>query len=582
MAISKIPTEVIDADIVVVGAGLVGGLMSWELSGNGLNVAMIDSGPEVNRVDAVKRFKKSSVKDNNSPYVTAPYAPSPDEENPWDYYVQDDHDSTNPLKQVGFTGLYIRNVGGTSWHFTGHSERMYPNDFRMKSVYGRGKDWPISYADLAPYYHRVEKAWGVAGNATCISPEPIKFPMPYIPLTYLDGQVNEAAEKVGDSIGPLPQCRNSVPYDNRPQCCGNASCVYICPIGAKYDGSVHVRKAQTAGARLYHSHVVYRVVVDDNQKIKEIHYTNFQDPKNPIKGVARAKLFILAAHGIETPRLLLLSKGENAPNGVANSSDQVGRNLMSMGGVDAKAYVPKPVYPLRGPVNATGAFRGLRDGQFRNDFASIEAIIINGGFDATTGPLTEAEDAIKAGRLGKGLRDRVHANTVRQVYIDNAVEMLPNEENRVTLATERTKVMDLPRPKINFRFDKYTMEGIYQSWIRGLKVLKLMGGVIPGGIPKPDRQSFKELLDGKLDPRYNDLAAGAALISGTCRMGNDPKHSVVDKWCRSHDHNNLFIVGTCNYVTSGVVSPSETAAALGLRAADHIAETFNRGGEKTL
>jgi len=579
MATSKIPSEEIDADIVVVGAGLVGGLMSWELSRKGLNVAMIDSGPLVNRFEAVRRFKEDLVKDNNSPYETAPYAPSPDEGNPWDYYVQKDHDSNDPLKQVGFTGLYIRNVGGTSWHFTGHSERMYPNDFRMKSAYGRGKDWPISYDDLVPYYHRVEDAWGVAGNRTCITPEPIDFPLPYIPLTYLDGQVNAAAETLGDSIGPLPQCRNSLPYDDRPQCCGNASCVFICPIGAKYDGSVHVQKAQTAGARLYHSHVVYRVVVDENQKVTELQYTNFQDPLNPINGVARAKIFILAAHGIETPRLLLLSKGENAPHGVANSSDQVGRNLMSMGGVDSKAYVPEPVYPLRGPVNATGAFRGLRDGAFRKDFASIETIIINGGFDETTGPLTEAEDAIKAGRLGKGLRDRIHSKTVRQVYMDNAVEMLPNPDNRVTLAKERTRVMNLPRPEINFRFDEYTLEGIYQSWIRSLKVLKIMGGVIPGGLPKPTRREFRKLVNGKLDSRYNDLASGAALISGTCRMGDDPKTSVVNPWCRSHDHHNLFIVGTCNYVTSGVVSPSETAAALGLRAADHIAKTFNFGGE---
>jgi len=455
---------------------------------------------------------------------------------------------------------------------------MYPNDFRMKTVYGHGHDWPISYEDLVPYYERVERAWGVAGNETCVAPEQHAYPLPVIPLTYLDEQVNKAAVALGDAVGPLPQCRNSVPYDFRPQCCGNASCVFICPIGAKYDGSVHVMKAETAGARLHHSHVVYKIEVDADGKIDKLHYANYQDEKNPVYGVARAKVYVLAAHGIETPRLLLLSKGEHAPNGVANSGDQVGRNLMSMGGVDSRAYVPEPVYPLRGPVNATGAFRGLRDGPFRKDFACIEAIIINGGFDETSAPITEAEEAIKAGLLGKSLRERVHNRTIRQVYIDNAVEMLPNPDNRVTLAKERTKVMDLPRPKIDFRFDEYTMEGIYQSWVRSLKVLKQMGGTIPGGLPAPTRAEFKRLVEGKLDPTYNDLATGYALISGTCHMGDDAKTSVVDPWCRSHDHGNLFIVGTCNYVISGVVSPSEMAAALGLRAADHIAATFNRHG----
>ena len=572
------PTEVIDADIVVVGAGLVGGLMSWDLSLKGLSVALLDSGPLDDRAAAVRRFKKAPVKDNNAPYVTAPYAPSPGETDPWDYYVQKNHDSKDPLKQVGFTGLYIRNVGGTSWHFTGHAERMYPNDFREKSAYGRGEDWPISYEDLVPYYERVERAWGVAGDETCVAPEKHAYPLPVIPLTYLDKQVDKAAVALGDSIGPLPQCRNSVPYDFRPQCCGNASCVFICPIGAKYDGSVHVMKAETAGARLYHSHVVYKIEVDADGEIKQLRYANYQDQNNPVYGVARAKVYVIAAHGIETPRLLLLSKDEHAPNGVANSSDQVGRNLMSMGGVDSRAYVPEPVYPMRGPVNATGAFRGLRDGPFRKNFACIEAII-NGGFDETSAPITEAEEAIAAGLLGKNLRDRVHNRTIRQVYIDNAVEMLPNPDNRVTLAKERTTVMDLPRPEINFRFDEYTMEGIYQSWVRSLKVLRQMGGTIPGGLPEPTRAEFKRLVEGKLDPTYNDLAAGYALISGTCRMGADAKTSVVDPWCRSHDHKNLFIIGTCNYVTSGIVSPSETAAALGLRAADHISATFNLHGE---
>jgi len=584
MVPERTPTEVIDADIVVVGAGLVGGLMSWDLSLKGLNVAMIDSGPLVDRAAAVRRFKKAPIKDNSAPYVTAPYAPSPGETDPWDYYVQKDHDSRDPLKQVGFTGLYIRNVGGTSWHFTGHAERMYPNDFREKSAYGRGEDWPISYEDLVPYYERVERAWGVAGDETCVAPEKHAYPLPVIPLTYLDEQVNKAAVALGDAVGPLPQCRNSVPYDFRPQCCGNASCVFICPIGAKYDGSVHVMKAETAGARLYHSHVVYKIEVGDDGKIKRLHYANYQDENNPVYGVAKARVYVIAAHGIETPRLLLLSKGEHAPNGVANSSDQVGRNLMSMGGVDSRAYVPEPVYPLRGPVNATAAFRGLRDGAFRKDFACIEAIIINGGFDETSAPITEAEDAIKAGLLGKSLRNRVHNRTIRQVYIDNAVEMLPNPDNRISLAKERTTFMDLPRPKINFKFDEYTMEGIYQSWVRSLNVLTQMGGRILDknghwiDPPKPTRENFDKLVKGDLDSTYNDLAAGYALISGTCRMGDDAKTSVVDPWCRSHDHDNLFIVGTCNYVTSGVVSPSETAAALGLRAADHIAATFNLHG----
>jgi glucose dehydrogenase len=561
------------ADVVIIGAGLIGGLMAWDLSRRGINVAMLDSGSPVDRIEAVKRFKASPIKNGNSAYEVKPFAPIPDEEDPFNYYVQENKDSKDPFEQVPFHGLYLRQPGGTSWHFTGHAERMYPNDFRMKSAYGRGLNWPISYEDLVPYYGEVERQWGVAGNETCVAPTKHAYPLPYVPLSYLDQQVDAVAQQMGDGIGPLPSCRASVPYpfQGRAQCCGNASCRFICPTGAKYDGSVHVQMAQQEGALLYSDHVVDHIEVDDDKQIKFIRYKNYQDPANPVVGVAHGKLFILAAHGIEAPRLLLMSAGKNAPKGVSNSSDQVGRNLMTLMGVNSKAYVDAPVYPYRGPVNATGAFKKLRDGDFRKDFACIGTIVINGGFDPTNGPLNEADDAIADKVFGEALRKRVYDKVVTQVYLDNSVEVLPDPKNRVTLAKDQLDATGLPRPKIDFRIDKYTYEGMYVSWKRNVEILQKMGGTLPGGLPTPDRAGFEKAIKDQ-----GGLKTGEAMIAGTTRMGDDPKTSVVDAWCRSHDHKNLFIVGTGNYVTGGSVSPSLTAAALGLRTCEHIAKDFIR------
>ncbi len=569
----------IEADIVIIGAGLFGGLMAYELAkkadaeNKDLKIAMIDSGPVVDRVEAVQRFKTSPVKNGNSPYPKEPWAPIPSEENPTDYYVQDGKGEKDPLKRVAFGALYLRNVGGTSWHFTGHAERMYPQDFKLKTAYGRGEDWPISYETLEPYYARVEQAWGVSGNNTVVAPNPHPYPLPYTPLTYLDQQVDAAARKLGDSVGPMPHCRNAVPYDGRPQCCGNASCRFICPVGAKYDGSVHVEKAQNLGAKLYTNHVVRHIEVGADQKIDHIRFRNYEDPNNPVDGVAKAKLFILAAHGIESPRLLLMSKNEHAPHGVANSSDQVGRNLMSMVGINAGGYAPMPVYPYRGPVNATGAFWQLRNGEFRKDFASIATIIINGGFDPTNGPFNEADRAIKEGRFGTALRNQVFNTTATQVYFDNSVEVLPDPENRMTLAWDQLDDTGLPRPKINYKIDKYSVEGVYISWKRAWDMLWALGAktdMYGDPLTKPTRKAFDAYV------AKHGIASGAAMIAGTTRMGNDPKSSVVDPYCRSHDHNNLFIVGTGTYVTSGSVSPSLTAAAISVRSADHIFETFQQ------
>lgn len=252
------------ADVVIIGGGLLGGLMAWDLQRRGINVAIIDSGPPVDRVEAVQRFKDDPNKNGNSAYEKKDYAPVPDAEKPGSYYVQDLSQAGDPFKQVKFGGLYLRQIGGTSWHYTGHMERMYPNDFRMKSAYGHGKNWPISYETLEPFYAEVERQWGVAGNDTCVAPTPHPYPLPYVPNSYLDEQVNKAAEQLGQSIGPLPHCRASVPYpfQGRPQCCGNSSCNLICPTGAKYDGSVHVSMALKEGALLYPNSVVYKMDVD--------------------------------------------------------------------------------------------------------------------------------------------------------------------------------------------------------------------------------------------------------------------------------------------------------------------------------
>jgi choline dehydrogenase-like flavoprotein len=365
-----------------------------------------------------------------------------------------------------------------------------------------------------------------------------------------------------------------VPYDGRPQCCGNASCRFICPVGAKYDGSVHVEKAQGLGAVLYANHVVDNVNVGASGKVESLHFKDYTDPDNVVRGTATAKLFILAAHAIETPRLLLMSKGQYAPNGVANSSGQVGRNLMSMVGINSSGYALDPVYPFRGPVNATGVFKELRDGDFRKDFASIGTIVINGGFNPTNGPLNEADDAVDDNLFGGELRQRVFDKTATQVYLDNSVEMLPNPENTITLSDKVDAYTGLPRPKIDIRIDDYTLEGTYVSWRRTQNILRQMKATFNGEpIAEPTREAFDALV------AKQGVQAGAAMIAGTTRMGTDAQTSVVNEWCQSHDHDNLFIAGTGCYVTAGSVSPSLTAAAISLRAAEYIVANYNRIAE---
>ena len=582
MIMGGIPQETIDADVLIIGSGVVGSLMAWTLSSRGLNVAMLDAGAPVDRATAIDRFKKNAGKEANSPYQMMPWAPVPDDVDPYTYYVQPGHDSKDPRLQIGFKGFFMRLVGGTSWHWTGHAERMFPGDFKTQSLYGHGVDWPLSYEELQPFYHRVEETWGVAGDAACTAPpRDTPYPMPVVPRSYLDRQVGLAGlAAIGHDSQPVPHARNSVPnYNNRPQCCGNSSCLPICPIGAKYDASVHVGMAQTLGTQVYANRVAFQVAVGPDQKVSGVYYKNFDNGANGVLGLARAKIYILASHAVESPRLMLLSAGKcGVPDhGLSNSSDQVGRNLMGFANTDTQGYAPKgkPVYPYRGPVSATGNFGAWRDGAFRSERASMALFILNGAFKPAIGPLNEAEQAIQAGLVGKALRDRIDDLTARQVHIHGTIEVMSDPDNRITLAKHELDPLGLPRPKVNFRLDDYTLRGCRFTWETQLKIFKAMGIETPGMTPvAPTDANFEKFISNDLDSRYFGFSSGDAVIAGTVRMGTDRKTAVVDPLCRSFDHPNLFVVGTANYLTTGSASPSLTAAALAIRTADHIADTF--------
>ena len=543
-----------EADVVIVGAGVAGATAAYELSRLGHRVLMIDAGPRIDRGTAVNIFRANPTKGNNSPYPQNAWAPVPDDLAPWTYYVQDGVADDAPNK---FAGLYLKAVGGTTWHMTAHAERFYPSDFRMKSDYKVGVDWPITYADLEPHYTRAEREWGVSGETgVSISPERhgLPYPMGPIPPTYLDRRVAAAAATLGLTVAPFPHGRNSEFYDDRPACCGNANCNAICPVAAKYDASVHVAKAEALGARLLDKAVVY--AIDVNPVDDRVERVRFRRPDKS-EGTATGKVFLLGAHAIETPKLLLMSKTERLRNGVANRSGQVGRNLMGQLDVTSLGLATYPVYPYRGPVSATSGVLQYRDGPHRKDYAAFGTFILNGGPNPRLGPLSVADQGIANGLFGKALRDYVESNAARQVAINCSVEVLPDENNRIVPDESKTDALGVPYPKITYELPAYTTKGGDVAAKMQRDILVAMGA----------RESEITL----------SKATSTAIIAGTTRMGNDPATSVVDSCCRSHDHRNLYIVGNGAFPTSTFSSPSLTTAALALRAAAQIAAAVNQG-----
>lgn len=535
--------EPLTAQVVIVGAGVAGMLVAYRLAQAGVQVLVLEAGPPISRAEALANYRNAVVRVPEAPYPDTPYAPRPTVADLEGYYVQEG--------PVFFKSTYVRRVGGTTWHWLGTSLRHLPADFQMQSRYGVAVDWPLSYDDLEPWYSAAEQELGVAGDSKqdLGSPRTGEFPMQPLPLTYLDQQVALAANQLGYKVDPTPQARNSVPYDGRPPCCGNASCVPICPIAAKYDATVHVRKALALGVQLVDQAVVHFVEVNAEGLVTGLRFKRPDGSEQRIE----ADLYVLAAHAIETPKLLLMSRTDALPNGVANASDQVGRNLMDHPVQLSWALAKEPLYPYRSPLENAG-IENFRDGAFRRERAAFRMAIGEDGWSFPgTPPPALATQLIQQGYRGTALVEELNAQVSRQFRFANLVEQLPDPANRIVPAFDKLDALGIPRPRLHYRLGDFVERAMTEARRVSEEIFQAMGATAIA---------------------HGEEHEGAGHVMGTYRMGHDPKTAVVDADLRSHDHPNLFLLGSGVFPTVGTANPTLTIAALSLRAAATITQAL--------
>ena len=536
----------VEADVAIVGSGVAGALIGWKLAEAGLRVTILEAGPRVDRDASVNRYRATIAQTPDSPYDKPAWAPYPIVLSLKDgYYVQ-----TGPEL---FGSTYLRAVGGTTWHWLGSMIRLLPDDFAMRSRYGVGEDWPLSYDELEPWYLEGEAQLGTAGdNAFDLgSPRSAGYPLPGIPQTYSDTLVTRASETLGWRVEPTPQARNSVQYQDRPPCCGNAMCIPICPIAAKYDASVHVALAERAGARVVENAVVDRVEVDPEGRVAGLRY---KTPDGADR-VVTARVYVVAANAIETAKLLLISRSEALPNGVANSSGAVGRYLADHPVKLSIAAANDPLYPYRAPLSTSG-IEQLRGGDFRGERSGFRLEIGNDGWSwPGFDPLGVAQELIEQGVSGDELYRTVHERIPYQMRVASLTEQLPNPDHRVVPHPTEMDELGIPRPELIYNVDGYTRAGLAAAEQAHDQLFDALG------------VSFRQHFPGFF---------GAGHLMGTHRMGADPRASVTDPDGRTHDHPNLWLAGAGLFPTTGTANPTATVAALSLRTAAAIAAEFGR------
>jgi choline dehydrogenase-like flavoprotein len=589
-------------DVVVVGAGVAGALVSKRLTEAGLRVLLLEAGPATPwSFDEYTRhlytFFAAASKSAESAWPAALGAPQPDSRDLRGgdgYFVQ-----RGPLP---YASTYTRALGGSTLHWLGVSLRMLPEDLQLKSRYGVGRDWPLDYPTLEPYYRQAEQEIGVAADVADQTHHGVEFapgydyPMHRIPPSYSDTVLAEAVDGMATTLGEdqftvqvrsYPAARNSIPrgtyrpvgaVDDRPagqalardlgqRCAGNTACTPICPIQAKYNAAKSLAQADPNKLQVIAQAVVSKIQVDPvTGEVQAVEYQRYDDPSSPrhTVHVARGRTYVLAAHAVENAKLMLAS-------GLGGRSGMLGRNLMDHPSIYGWGLAPKPIGPFRGPLSTSG-IDDLRGGPFRSHHAAFRVDIGNDGWRATTGApdSTVADAVVTRGLYGEALLGHLRSVMGRQVRFSLNVEQLPSPSNRVTIDSRYVDAFGNPRPVINYDIDDYSLAGMAAAK-RFYQSVFARAGIEDHSDPSTGLW-FPSVSYAGEELQYH----GMGHFAGTHVMGNHPSDSVVDPDQRSWEHRNLFLVGAGSFPTMGTSNPTLTLAALSLRTADRLAAELRR------
>ena len=534
-----------EVDFVVIGSGSAGGIIAKELATNGFSVVVLEQGP----------FRTASdfTHDELSVFVFEELQGGGNRNNQQTF--RSDESEVAELPAQRGPAFYAQGVGGSSVHFTGNFWRLREVDFKERSLLGpiegtNFADWPIDYAELEPYYTRVDWEIGISG-----APGPDDsfrsrpFPMPPMPIKSSGVLMERGAEKLGWSVQPEPHAILSQPLNGRPAC---INCGYCMGFGCEADAKSSTLAASIPAAinsgncEIRAECAVYEITTNDAGRVSEVAYL---DPDGNQRA-QKAKAVVLSANGAESPRLLLNSASAQFPDGLANSSGLVGRNLMYNSHSNVRMLFDRPLNDFKGPQVSRMSHHFYETDTARGFYGG-------GGIDArpfmAAVPLMFSLMGARPGgpTWGAEFKANLEHDFTRTMYFFNGGTSLAMDRNNVTIDPTHKDVHGRPSLRITYKDHDDDMALAHFLQDRAMELAEAAGAA----------EAWREPI------HYQNN--GAHLL-GTCRMGDDPETSVVDRYHRSHDVPNLFICDGSSFVTSGRGQPTMTIMALAFRAAEHM------------
>ncbi len=538
------PTD--EVDFVIVGSGAAGGVMAHKLAGSGFSVVVLEQGPWLTEKD----FSHDELNYRYHPEKSL--SQTADQPHTFRAKEADKAEKHNIIS-------YGRLVGGGTVHFTANYWRFPEIEFEQATRLGvpdgsSVADWPITYKDLEPYYTKVDWEIGVSGKAgNPFEPWRSKgYPVPPLPIKSEGVLCERGAKKLGWHAWPAPMAILSRPYRGRAACVHCGLCGgYGCEVRAKSSTLVAMIPGAVATARCEirpHSYV-RRIEMGPNGRVTGVTYFD-KDKKDVFQ---RAKAVVLSANGVETPKLLLLSATGAFPDGLANSSGQVGRNLMFNGDGGASALFDHEI----------NGWKGANVSRIIWDFFEVPrelGLYGGGGLDMRLDVDGPGHGTSWPGepRWGREWKKRAKDYFNKRVDAVAHTTQLPVSTNRIDLDPVEKDAWGLAVPRITFT--QHPQDTKLGKWFgdRGRELLQAAGAA-------------------KVSESWGGNRGGGEHLLGTCRMGKDPKTSVIDADHRAHDVPNLFIVDGSSFVTSGRGQPTLTIQALAFRAADRIRQLAKAG-----
>lgn len=531
-------------DFAIVGSGAAGGTLARELAMAGHSVVLFERGPRHTQVsfehDELKYWFQFGLM--NDP-----------KHQPQSFRTKPSEVAQPPPPGMLPPAWYAQTVGGSTTHFTANYWRLHQIDFRERSalgpIAGTGfADWPISYEELEPYYTKVDWEVGVSGLAGAHPNEPPRsrpYPMPPLPVKSSGVLFERGARKLGLHPHPAPMAIASVPFRNRPGCIHCGFCIgYGCEVAAKSSTlyTMIPEAEATNRCEVRALSYVFRVPTNAAGRVTGVHY--FDAAKR--EHFQKARAVILSANGAETARLLLASESARFPHGLANGSGLVGKYLMYNTYAEIDAEFEHPLNEFKS-VQVTRILHDYYDSDPKRGYYG------GGGLDARIGPAPLGWALFTPEGMpnwGPELKQRLEAFP-RSMKIATHGTSLARETNSVSL--DPVLRDDWGQPSIRVTYEDHPDDLANARFLqdRAMEIMDAAGAL------KTWRQPILP-------------TTGGPHLLGTCRMGNDPASSVVDRHHRAHDVPNLFICDGSSLVTSSRGQPTMTIQALAFRAADHV------------